>query len=604
MDLPCRQAGVDHEANLNEDGYGNNMNLDLFKPQEYPVYVGNPESSSALCIVWQSLDVVVKYNPWIREKFAIVGNLRSPFGLNVILYNLARNPHIRNIYLWGPDKLSNTPIGVEGKNTFLTFWNKGVDQNHQVIGHSFKFVDEIDVQTAELIRNKVVLNDISNMPKISNSGFTMGKNEVPYMKRIQFKPFAVKAPDTYPSEKYIYPIRANTGANGYISLLSHIWRYGMKQSIDRESEEVREIRGAVVVIENENPDVIDLPEWLTAEKAFGISQKSLDIYYQTQFISDPYLKDIVSGVQRFERPKDYSYLYAELIFAHPRPQEIDDAVFEILRLNGYKSARNFILKNATTGLRQPDRLTRRIEKLKISDKKKIKALLQLYIPPIDQVANVIDRIRRKEQDLDKEIVLWNPWLHSRLESGRPCLNKLSFSVRGKILDVHVFARSHDIGKAWFFNYYGVTKLLGKIAKETGLKPGYIIMESESAHIYQRDWDPVRQLIEKMVDKKDPRMFFDPQLDIDPRGVLNIEVLDNRIQVKLLAPKTGYVLSEFSGRTARELLYKIKHLHLLSRVDHGVFIGGELTKAELCMKLNIQYKYDNPITLPSGAIIAS
>jgi hypothetical protein len=100
------------------------------------------------------------------------------------------------------------------------------------------------------------------------------------------------------------------------------------------------------------------------------------------------------------------------------------------------------------------------------------------------------------------------------------------------------------------------------------------------------------------------MFFDPERDSDPRGVVQVSVVDNMIKAKLLDTTTGKQLTELEGRSARELLYKLKHFNFISRVDHAAFIGSELAKAEICMKLGIEYRYDNPIILPNNEKVLS
>ncbi|MBI2641610.1 hypothetical protein HYW87_03390 [Candidatus Roizmanbacteria bacterium] len=567
--------------------------MQLYKFKEYPVQVGNPESSAALCIVWQSLENVIRYYPEFIKQFAIIGNLRSSFGTNIIIYNLALNPHITKLFVWGPDKLSNTDIGVFGKNTLLSIWK---DNSNEVA-----IAEEIDRKVFATIRANVQLEDLSSEKKLDVKGIPAKTK--PYMGQTFFPEIKVKTPETFPSENYTYPIRVKKGADGYLSLLYHINKYGKVGKIDQAEEDVKEIRGAVVVIENEDPANIFLPEWLTKTKELNTSANSLENYYKTQFSPDVYKKEIFPGVSIFERPRDYSYLYAEQIFAYPRPKEIDDAVFTLLKKKGYKTTIQYLSRHSRLSKKKTREFIRLVSRVR-GKKKKIAILLEALIPRVDQVANVIERIKRKKDDLDKEIVLWDTRYHSRLESGRPCIMKISFIVRDEKIDLHVFARSHDIASAWFYNFYGVTRLLGKVAAETNYKPGFIIIESESAHIYKRDWEKVNKLVKKYVEDAQPRMFFDPVLDSDPRGIVNVEVYENSIKLKLQDLKTGTILHELTGRSARELIYKLKHYGFISRVDHGMFIGGELAKAELCMKLKIPYRYDNPIKLPGGEQITS
>ncbi len=548
-----------------------------------------------MCVVWQDVQLVTKFNPHLLEEFAIIGNLRSAFGINIMLYNLALNPHITNLIVWGPDKLSNTPIGLGGKKKLLELWQKGTVED--------TLVDQITPETLQLILSNVELHDKSTDAKLDPAQLRLAEKG-PYMEPVVFDEFVVEAPDTLPSERYTYPVRDMKGADAYLTLLHTVWKYGVKTKIDEDSEEVKEIRGATVVVEGEDPDDFFLPDWLVEEKSLGVTKESLDQYYKTQFSAEPYRKELFPGVYTFERPRDYSYLYAELMYAFPRLEIIDQSVEEILTEQGYDAARTFLLNHTAIEKTKAEKLVEDVEEKIKSDAKKITILLEGLVPRLDQVQYVIDRIKKKPFDLDKEIVLWDQRYHTGLESGRPCLFKFSFTVRNEQVDIHVFVRSHDIGRAWFFNFYGINQLLGKIAKETGYKPGIITVESESAHIYQRDWKNVEALLKKQVTDKIPRMYFDPNRDSDPRGIVNITVIDKTIKARLQDTTTGKTLFELEGRSARELLYKLKHFNFISRVDHAAFIGSELAKAEVCIKMGIEYKYDNPIVLPNNEKILS
>lgn len=569
--------------------------LRAYKYQEYPFIAGNPQSRKALCVVWQDVHLVVKYRPQLLDQYAIIGNLRSVFGINIILYNLALNPHITELVVWGPDKLSNTPIGLAGKQALVALWEKGVGKE--------RLVKEINRDVLERILENVSLVDISSVEKLEEAQGERAEKD-PYMEPFTFPEFTVEAPDTMPSERYTYPIREIKGADAYLALLHTVWKYGVRTKIDTESEDVKEIRGATVVVENEDPGNFFLPDWLATAENFGITPKSLDEYYKTQFSADLYRKEIFPGVYTFERPRDYTYLYAELMYAFPRLEIIDKTVAEIFKSQGYAAARAFLVNHTTIPKKDALRLVARVERDVREAERRVPILLEGLIPRLDQIAYVIDRVKRKPFDMDKEVVLWDQRYHTGLESGRPCLFKFSFSVRNEQIDMHVFVRSHDIGRAWFFNYYGISQLLGSIARETSYMPGIITVESESAHIYQRDWTNVEKFLKVNVVDKVPRMFFDPDRDSDPRGVVQVNVVEGRIKAKLLDTNTGRQLFEIDGKTARELLYKLRHYNLISRVDHAAFIGSELAKAEVCIKMGIEYKYDNPIRLPNNTTIYS
>ncbi len=577
--------------------------LDLYKHSEFPVTVCNAQSSTALCVLWQDIKTVLADNPSFTDSFAIIGNLRSPFGVNILLCNLALNPQIRHLVVWGPDKLSNTSVGISGRDTLLSLWRNGFDDDGQIKGTPFKLIDEIDKNILKEMISNVGLQDMSADKTLDTSRLDT-KPTAKYMDPVLFREFESKTPDVLPSEGYSYVVREKKGADAYLQLLYMIWKYGIRTPIDQGRDNVKEIRGALVVVEDEDLDNVYLPSWLLNAKPLRISKWSLDDYYKTQFTDEPYRSQIFKGIYRFDRPKEYPYMYTELIHAFPRPAEVDNTVKELLERKGYEDAKEFIRFNSYLDKDSTASLIAEVGKENIPDKEKVEILLEGLIPKTDQIANVIDRIKRKGADLDKEVVLWDVRVHSRLEGGRPCLMKFSFSLRNGKIDVHVFARSHDICQAWFFNYYGITQLLRRVAKESGKRPGRIVMESESAHIYRQDWQTVADLIHDRIEKAPINMYFDPEIDTDPRGIVNILVVDRVIKLKLQNPETGETLLELDGKTARELLYKIKHFRIISRIDHAVFIGSELAKAEMCIKLGIYYKYDTAIELPNGERLVS
>ncbi|MDE1851431.1 MAG: hypothetical protein KGH69_01940 [Candidatus Micrarchaeota archaeon] len=584
--------------------YVSNVNgLELYKFSEFQVVVGNPESSVALCVVWQDLGRVLEANPGFKKDFAIIGNLRSPFGANIILYNLALNPQIRYLVVWGPDRLSNTNIGTIGKSALLDLWSKGIDAEMRIKGTPFKIVGEIDTEVLSRITSNVELHELSSSQSIDLSKILDGKRGR-YMEPVRFREFTPKTPDVLPSEGYTYVIRARKGADAYLQLLYTAWRYGKRTPINRSGEDVKEIRDSVVVVEDEDPDNVHLPSWLVDYKPLAVSSENLDNYFRSQFSADPYRKEIYEGVYKFDRPKEYPYLYTELINAFPRVHGFDEAVYATLEKEGYGKAKDFIMLHSNVDRKRAEELMDRVDKEDIEDRRKIEILIEGIVPPTDQIGNVIDRIRRKEPDLDKEVVLWDQRYHSMLESSRPCIEKLSFSVRDGRVDMHVFVRTHDIGMAWFHNFYGLVKTLGRVCKETGKRPGFVVIESQSAHIYQRDWEAIGALIKKRIDDAPVKMYFDPEKDSDPRGIVNITTVDGTIKLKLQNAKTGETIVEMDGKTARQLIYKIKHFGIISTIDHATFVGAELAKAEMCIKLGIQYRYDTVIELPNGERLVS
>src|SRR3989344_18411 len=123
----------------------------LFQPDKYKVYVGEGRSLG-FCTVWNEPEVTIKRNENLLKEAAIVGTLYSRQGVNAILRNLALNPQIRTLYLWGYGTLSTTPFGLAGKNILASIWEVGVDENHTVRGTTFIIDQELPIDIIEKIR--------------------------------------------------------------------------------------------------------------------------------------------------------------------------------------------------------------------------------------------------------------------------------------------------------------------------------------------------------------------------------------------------------------------------------------------------------------------
>ncbi|MEK7547124.1 MAG: thymidylate synthase [Patescibacteria group bacterium] len=179
----------------------------------------------------------------------------------------------------------------------------------------------------------------------------------------------------------------------------------------------------------------------------------------------------------------------------------------------------------------------------------------------------------------------------------PCITQIQVLQNNGKLHLLVTVRSHDIFKAAIPNAFGLRALQAKIAKEAGFEMGYLQITSQSAHIYESDWEDAKKLARCAIWEREPSMFFDPAVSADPRGLFVISVKDNIISAYFKTP-SGDDLLVVSGKTAREVSLKIANLELINRPDHLLDIGHELQKAEIAISQGLAYTQDKP--LPFGA----
>jgi dihydropteroate synthase-like protein len=80
--------------------------------------------------------------------------------------------------------------------------------------------------------------------------------------------------------------------------------------------------------------------------------------------------------------------------------------------------------------------------------------------------------------------------------------------------------------------------------------------------------------------------------VDPKGSIRISIIPDRF-----GTKEGYILAEHDsasivGKTAREVMNTILKMELVSRMEHAAYLGQELKKAELALKLGRSYAQDD------------
>lgn len=214
--------------------------------------------------------------------------------------------------------------------------------------------------------------------------------------------------------------------------------------------------------------------------------------------------------------------------------------------------------------------------------------------PIDQVAEIIRQIKKCKVTRRAAAVTLCPPIDKEAKSP-PCISMVQALVVNDRLSLFVTVRSHDIFKAGIPNAFGLLALQKYIAQEVGYPPGKLSITSNSAHIYEEDWENAQALLRCQVWEREPRKDFDPTKDQDPRGNIIIQVNGKVIRAELI-DFDGNSLWQMAGTSAHEIATKLAQLNLLSRADHWMDIGSELMKAEIALKLGVLYKQDEPFNL--------
>ncbi|MEI7741314.1 MAG: thymidylate synthase [bacterium] len=210
----------------------------------------------------------------------------------------------------------------------------------------------------------------------------------------------------------------------------------------------------------------------------------------------------------------------------------------------------------------------------------------------NMIEDVILRSLRSSPDSRRAAVTTFVPATDKDSSEPPCLTQIQCLQSGGTLHLLAIFRSHDIFKGAIANAYALRRLQKEIATELGFALGALKITSESAHIYENDWENARRLVDCAFWSRDPSLVFSAD-DADPRGNFVITVEDGAIKMTLMGPD-GAVIYGLSGKSARFLQRKLGQLGLISDIGHAVDIGMELQKAQIAMERGMVYTQDRPL----------
>ena len=214
--------------------------------------------------------------------------------------------------------------------------------------------------------------------------------------------------------------------------------------------------------------------------------------------------------------------------------------------------------------------------------------LRAFGGTLDQVQAMINDLRASPNSRRAVASLWNPAIDPGT-SNPPCLNLIQARLREGQLHMSAYFRSHDMYRAWAANAYGLRALQGLIADQLGVTAGELSIHSLSAHVYAHDWQAARDMLAHHYRAVDPRLVR------DSRGSFVIALDGGAILVRHYTPD-GEHLQSFRGATAIELMPQLAPF--VSELSHALYLGGELQKAEIALRLNLPqiYRQDRPLEL--------
>lgn len=276
------------------------MTRELYQPNKYGVILG--EGKVGFCTVWSEPEPLIKKTPELRERSALIGTLYSREGANIILRNLALNPDIGYLYLWGHDPLSKKPFGVVGTSILKDIWEKEIDGSGVVRGAKFRIHPEIDLGVLEKVTGNVKLVDISDLTFDESVGVVRQTPEtVPYMNSQAFSEHRYEESQPLPSEEVGFITRSEKIFGAWLNVVDRVMRYGRIKETEYGNKQ-RELINVNWVIEGEdtrNPFSPDLP------------QEILELIGAKEDLIEQYYPEFMSG----ELPEGIAYTYGQRLWA-------------------------------------------------------------------------------------------------------------------------------------------------------------------------------------------------------------------------------------------------------------------------------------------------
>jgi len=190
---------------------------------------------------------------------------------------------------------------------------------------------------------------------------------------------------------------------------------------------------------------------------------------------------------------------------------------------------------------------------------------------LDNLAACAERLQRDPEDRKAYLTLWdNPRDLTRVE-GRPCLVSLFFRRFEGRLTLGATFRTHNAMDAYPLNLYGLMAIQAWVAARAAMPPGALVVISHSLGLDPRELDRALLVIGKRPFKVrlDPMGYF--RITLDRQAI----VVEHRYQ--------DVTLKEYRGQRAARLQHEIARDVALSDINHAIYLGRQLSRAEAALK---------------------
>jgi thymidylate synthase len=198
---------------------------------------------------------------------------------------------------------------------------------------------------------------------------------------------------------------------------------------------------------------------------------------------------------------------------------------------------------------------------------------------LDAVEILAARLQGDPEGRKAYFSLWDNREDLTRKGSCPCFVSAFFRKFEDKLTLTATFRTHNALDAWPMNFYGLMSFQNAVAQKAGITPGAITVFSHSISIDPKELDRALMVAEKRKWK----------MHLDPMGYFRITLDGKEILVEHRFEDV--TLKEYRGRTAVSLQHQIARDVAVSDLNHAIYLGRQLAKAEMALKDGREFVQD-------------
>ncbi|MFA4903953.1 MAG: thymidylate synthase [Desulfobaccales bacterium] len=189
------------------------------------------------------------------------------------------------------------------------------------------------------------------------------------------------------------------------------------------------------------------------------------------------------------------------------------------------------------------------------------------------------RLIKDSEDRKAYFTLWDNRRDLLRVGGHPCFVSLFFRKFEAKLTLTATFRTHNVLDGWLLNCYGLMAIQKFVASQVGMPIGAITVISHSISLDPRELDRAMSIIGKLRYR----------VRMDPMGYFRITLDEGEIIVEHRFEDV--TLREYRGKKAASLQQQIARDRAISDINHAIYLGRQLAKAEMALKDGREFVQD-------------